>query len=787
MRFSLVTLLCGLSVSLLGQNLVDNGLLEGNQGDWPDNWQVSQSGNVVYSRSGGPGGFGVLTLNGEINSFVLRQQGIALAPGEKYRISAMIRTKDLKYKRGGLVIHNDSWKKDSGLRKFPANTGWRKVEAEFTAFPSPSGRYGLAFFLSGASGQIAIADIRLEALTPKGRQESASPQNTVKNRFLVPVTPLLSRIPAARPQLTLYWAYPVPDDTLCRINIDNDPERTFQVKDHKIEVDLNGFAPGRHQLKAELFSGAGILHKAEYPIMIIEQPEYDLSRFKRLNQLVLELKRQPLDGVSEIQFVNPRRGWVWIGLGNGETMRWLEAGEHVWVVPSGSSGEAVVRAIPELFHYPACYNSYVPGNGKYDWNFHQKYIMDACNVLNGGNMAPQAQEELKLSGRKWLANMNIKRSSPSEELAGDMEKSPGMADSRYDGLTADELFFYRNPVELENYSESLRLLNNPGNKLVYTWFVGAPAIQGLHHYFMASAINVSDGMGKMLYEAYCQPQPTEEAARKFLQNKITGAVETFNRYIPGINPNMGVILCNSTQIPVLSFDHLPEVDIKYYLDMQLNQIANSPECRDLGAIGYWGGQYADEETLRWSFRLMRHYGVEGKTTMLSDEYGYKYKPGLLHNGDFSDDTRHWNCEGDLTVGKIQGYGSVNQKRYSGGAAGDIFIIFNGGKLSQMATGLVPGKLYSLQFVVAAYDDVLNKVENPRKLPLTVNLGNVEIIKDKSFVYVDNRKSKTAHGRVNFHRIVFRANSAEQRIEFSDSDSKEKLILNFVQLKPYFEN
>ncbi len=772
---------------LFGQNLVDNGLLEGNQGDWPDNWQLSQSGNTIYSRSGGPGNSGVLMLSGEITVFSLRQQGIVLVPGEKYRISAMVRTKDLKYKRAGLVIHNDSWKQDSGLRKIPANTGWQKVEAQLTAFPSPSGRYGIALFLSDASGEIAIADIRLEALTPKGKQESASPLNTVKSRFLVPVAPLLDRIPAARPQLTLYWGYSTPDGTRCRITADNGPEMIFPVKDSKIEVDLKGLAPGKHLLHAELFSGTEVLYTAEYPITIIEQPEYDLTQFKRLNQLVLELKRQPLAGASEIRFINPRRGWVWIGVGANETMRHLEAGEHIWPVPPGSTGEAAVRAIPELFNYPACYNSYVSGNGKYDWDFHKKYIMDACNVLNGGSMNTQALDELKKHGGKWLANLNVRHNTPTEKIAADMENSPGMTDPRYDGLTADELFFYRSAEELENYSDALRLLNNPANKLIYTWFVGVPAIKGLHHHFMASAINASGGAGKMLFEAYCQPQPTEEAARKFLQNKIAGAVEIFNRHIPGINPNLGIILCNSTQIPVLSFDHLPEVDIKYYLDMQLNLIANNPVCRDLGVIGYWGSQYADEETLRWSFRLLRHYGVEGKTTMLSDEYGYKYRPELLHNGDFTNGTGHWKCEGDLTPGQIQGYGSINQKRYSAGSTGDTFLIFNGGKLSQTATGLVPGRLYSLQFVVTAHDDVVNKEAKPRRLPLTANLGSVEIIKDKSYIYVDSRKSKTPYGKANLHRIVFRAAAPEQLIEFSDTGSGEKLILNFVQLKPYFEN
>ena len=56
-------------------------------------------------------------------------------------------------------------------------------------------------------------------------------------------------------------------------------------------------------------------------------------------------------------------------------------------------------------------------------------------------------------------------------------------------------------------------------------------------------------------------------------------------------------------MPILSKAQHPEVDCKYYLDMQMNFAANDPVCRDIGLIGHWGSYYADDELHRWSFAL----------------------------------------------------------------------------------------------------------------------------------------------------------------------------------------
>jgi hypothetical protein len=75
--------------------------------------------------------------------------------------------------------------------------------------------------------------------------------------------------------------------------------------------------------------------------------------------------------------------------------------------------------------------------------------------------------------------------------------------------------------------------------------------------------------------------------------------------------------------------------------MQVNLIANSPDFKDLAMTGYWGTYYGDEELARWSFKLMRHYAVEGNRDLLSTRYGFKYNPGFLANGDFASGLEGW--------------------------------------------------------------------------------------------------------------------------------------------------
>ncbi len=319
---------------------------------------------------------------------------------------------------------------------------------------------------------------------------------------------------------------------------------------------------------------------------------------------------------------------------------------------------------------------------------------------------------------------------------------------------------------------------------------------------MSTCLNASRGRGRLLFEAYCHPQENEEAAAAYLDSMIGETMRRFNAFFPNAAAGTGIIFGNLNQIPIISLEHDPAVDFKVFLDMQVNLIANSPDFKDLATTGYWGTYYGDEELVRWSFKLMRHYAVEGHKEMLSDRYGFKYHPGFLVNGDFADGLSGWTAspatEGSVRTEIVAGYGKNSQGRWGAGTAGDTVCVMSRSadkpnRISQVAENLEVGRAYCLQFVTADLKDVVGKKYNPRRYGIDVELDGVEILGDKSFVHIDRRnsgryKDNNNVAKINLHRIVFRAKSPTQVVAFDDAQAVpgEELIVNFIQLKPYLE-
>jgi len=367
----------------------------------------------------------------------------------------------------------------------------------------------------------------------------------------------------------------------------------------------------------------------------------------------------------------------------------------------------------------------------------------------------------------------------------------------YDGFTADEQFFAR--PGLAHYTEAMRLLENPENRLVYTWIVGKPGLPGMHNDFISASLNVSRGRGRLLFEAYCHSRPTEEDAASYLNDRVVDTMERFAEYFPNVAAGTGMIFGNFNQIPIISLDVNPEVDYKYYLDMQLNLVANHPAFADLGMTGYWGSYYDDEELYRWSMRLLRHYCVEGRTEMLSGAYGYRYSPGHLTNCDFQSGLEGWTAEPAeaIRADSFAGYGKGSQGRWGAGSGtGDTFCVFTRGAdgpstLTQTATGLTPDKVYTLQFVTADYKDMVARKVDPKENPLTAILGDgAQLIPEKSYVFVDRRTAgKDGLVRINLHHIRFRATASSFKLTFTDAEAEAgtETALNYVMLKPYYED
>ena len=225
--------------------------------------------------------------------------------------------------------------------------------------------------------------------------------------------------------------------------------------------------------------------------------------------------------------------------------------------------------------------------------------------------------------------------------------------------------------------------------------------------------------------------------------------------------------------------------------MQLNYVATDPTFDGLGCIGYWGSSYANEEQYRWSFMLLRHYCIEGRTDMLSDGYGFSYIPGLLRNGDFRGTLEPWIASGEVRTESHLGFGSRAQNRWGdNGDLGDTFAALGcASSLSQHVRGLVPDRLYCLQFCAFSVQDAKSNKVAPRRFSLKCDLvGDIEVLPSLSWVHVDQRiKGRYVRNngvaRTNLHHIIFRAKGQNAEITLRNDDNEE-LGVNCISLNPY---
>ncbi|MDA3926070.1 MAG: hypothetical protein PF904_15340 [Kiritimatiellae bacterium] len=822
-----------------GENILINGAFEAEQLDFPMFWQKGGS-QTGFDPTGGPGNTGAVIFDNKdcaegIKS-TCRQYDQQIIAGETYKISGYVKTIGFKSRHCGIIVHNNGWYKANGVTSFPENTdGWQHVEKTFKLHESKDGIYGMAIFAISYTGEISFAQIKLEAISKTALQKSSisailSEQN---NPRLVAWKPLLNKIPLSDPHMTFQLFGKLEHELTnydCVSTLDDTTVRKSPLMRKQNSIDLTGIPAGDHTLKVAITERAS--GKAEFEmthkISLVDIPEVDVSAHRRLNNLVVEVLAQPLKASREPQtfeFSTVREGWVFIKAetkvdasdlnvaldgdntvitsttDRHETFRNLSRGSHSIAIKGATTGGRItVRSISEIFNYPACANSKVPQNGKYDWDFHVKHIFPAVTILNGGNVPEEHRPKLRQMGLKWLANVGTTNPKDAADLVKRMTKNAGMTAAWYDGFTCDEQFFSR--PSLVHYTEALRLYKNPENRLIYTWIVGKPGLPGIHSDFISASLNASRGQGRLLFEAYCHSRPSEADAISYLNDRVVDTMAQFNTYYPDAVLGSGMLFGNFNQIPIISLDVNPEVDYKYYLDMQLNLIANNPVFKDLGITGYWGSYYDDEELYRWSFRLLRHYCVEGKTDMLSKKFGYAYAPGHLKNCDFIDGLKDWKTSStkSLRSGRFSGYGKSSQGRWgAAGGTGDKFCIFTRGKdepstLTQSATGLTPGKVYTLQFVTSDYNNMKAGKFDPKQLGLDAVLGEgAEIIPEKSYVFVDKRNSgkqkNNGKVRINLHHIRFTAMEPSFTITFTDAIAAPgtEIALNYVMLKPYFDD
>jgi hypothetical protein len=220
---------------------------------------------------------------------------------------------------------------------------------------------------------------------------------------------------------------------------------------------------------------------------------------------------------------------------------------------------------------------------------------------------------------------------------------------------------------------------------------------------------------------------------------------------------------------------------------------------------------ADEETVRFVGRLYRHYAIEGKAKMLTQDPLF-----LTHiqNADFEKGTEGWTLhpalEGSIAAKRFPRYGRI-EGRYMGLGRpadpehiGDTFLWMKRNEkgpntFSQTIKDLEPGRLYSMKMLSCDYNDLVNpkakKLEEANKFIGSVVLEGAEIDPKRSFteMYSSNPEPKIPVW-ITYHWKVFRAKRATAKLIVSDWQGgsqtgdfvRQEQTFNFLEIQPYHE-
>lgn len=567
-----------------------------------------------------------------------------------------------------------------------------------------------------------------------------------------------------------------------------------------------------------------------------------------LNNLVAELvnlRSLPSRARVDRTFNHPRDGWlllrgtftgngkVWIGIdaetqGDAailytrtspkmqEAMRFLPAGEHtlnVWQEGEVAVKSLVARAIPELIFCKFRYDPHIAPHGPYDWRFLQRHILPHVNVIVGSGADEHRPfvEEFRNRGKRWILEVPATpyfQRLPADEAYRYWTSSAGMEDPLYDGIIVDE-FFGNDDRHYEAITESVRRIHRNSR---FRHKVFCPYCTNMFGARMSEEFirAVMECGYPLAWERYLPEQPTEEEAKALLESELTGDMRKWQSAFPGCQKRMIVCLGYLQMITTESLNVDPQVDFKVWMDMQFRHIATDPAFfGTFGLMEYTSG-YADEETVRWAAKLYRHYGIEGRTSLLSDQYGFRYRLNHLDNPDFAEGVRGWVVEaaeqGSVDTKRYEGY-SWLQGRYPRTKRGDTFLwMRRSGKkpnvIAQEVKHLRPGRLYSLKMVTADYRDLIEGTSAEKTHGISVRLKDVEMIPEKCFQFAIPNNYAHHVGAfndrhrfwMNYHHRVFRAKSSTAYLTVSDWLAEtepagpigQELMLNFVEVQPYLE-
>ena len=281
-------------------------------------------------------------------------------------------------------------------------------------------------------------------------------------------------------------------------------------------------------------------------------------------------------------------------------------------------------------------------------------------------------------------------------------------------------------------------------------------------------------------ELYMREQAGEAQAKLYINN-FFNYLRLWEKAEPGSLPGI-IWTYGSCDAYYANYclDTFAEADYRVFLDLQFFMAANDPALWGMRGVCPWIIRYTRKDTLLWTARLVLHYLIEGKRTLLSSEYGLQYNGCYLRNPDFADGLKAWQSRPAATDSiftcTVKNYG-FNRGTRNTSPAGDTVVVMKRipgsvNRISQTIRNLKVGKFYEINVRSCAYNDLMdsNAPTRLQLLPLRLTVHGAEVHPDRSIIHVYPivQKSGRRAGLCGNHtNVVFKATSPEATAVISD--------------------
>lgn len=513
------------------------------------------------------------------------------------------------------------------------------------------------------------------------------------------------------------------------------------------------------------------------------------------------------------------------GEGNSlaEAVRRVAKGQHrIQVDCDGGVGvdKLVVKAIPELIHCGLNASS-IKSYGPFDMEFLKKDVLPNVTTLivSPGIKLPQFVDDWHRQGKKFIGEVGLNREGRTSDANFAFYTKFLDAAPFLDGLIINEFGMNRiarppDPERQERaaqrhrpYEEAfrkMRTVERYRDKVIYCYFGGSGNVVNYDETGKTFVRTLIDVKYPIALERYLYERPSEKSSVEALQTFVDGIAD-WEAKEPGAKQNM-LLTLGLFNAPPGGINKLPNVDFHVWMDQQMNVVANHGVLSGIAGLNWWTSIQADEDSVRFVGKLYRHYGIEGKTEMLTRDPLFL---SHIQNADFENGMDGWTVkaaeEGSIASKSFPRYGRI-QGRYPRDREpiGDKFLWMKRSEkgpntFSQTIKGLTPGRMYSMKMFTCDHKDLTNpkkkELQEASKFIGSVVLEGVELDTKRSFMemYASNPEPPIPVW-ITYHWKIFKALGPTATLTVSDWPAEkgptaafgQEQTFNFVEIQPYRE-